>query len=73
MSERGKDFIAYSLVVDESTDMIDTAQPLIFIHDVDSNLRVTEKVLDMKLMCGTATEKNVFETACQSVADVKLP
>ncbi|GAA6217531.1 general transcription factor II-I repeat domain-containing protein 2-like, partial [Lates japonicus] len=50
LSERSKDFIAYSLAVDESTDMTDTAQLAIFIHGVDSNLRVTEEILDIKSM-----------------------
>ncbi|XP_072239317.1 general transcription factor II-I repeat domain-containing protein 2-like [Leuresthes tenuis] len=73
LSERSKDFIAYSLAVDESTDMTDTAQLAIFIRGVDSNLRVTEEVMDIKSMHGTTTGKDIFENVCQSVTDMKLP
>ena len=36
--EKGKDFIAYSLAVDESSDTTDTAKLSIFIRGVDSEL-----------------------------------
>uniref|UniRef100_A0A3B4AJP6 Uncharacterized protein n=1 Tax=Periophthalmus magnuspinnatus TaxID=409849 RepID=A0A3B4AJP6_9GOBI len=72
LSERSKDYIAYSLAVDESTDMTDTAQLAIFIHGVDSNLRATEEIMDIKLMHGT-TREDIFENVCQSVTDMKLP
>lgn len=39
--EKGKDFIAYSLAVDESTDISDIAQLSIFIRGVDSSLNAT--------------------------------
>ncbi|KAL7883514.1 hypothetical protein SRHO_G00011720 [Serrasalmus rhombeus] len=53
LSERSKDFTADSLAVDESPDTTDTAQLAIFIPGVDSNLRVTEEILDIKSMHGT--------------------
>lgn len=71
--ERGKNFVAYSLAVDESTDMTDTAQLAIFIRGVDSSLCVTEEILDIKSMHGTTTGKDIFENICQSVTDMKLP
>ncbi|XP_015743109.2 general transcription factor II-I repeat domain-containing protein 2A-like [Python bivittatus] len=73
LSERSKDFFAYSLAVDESTDMTDTAQLAIFICGVDSNLRVTEEIMDIKSMHGTTTGKDIFENVCQSITDMKLP
>ena len=42
--EKGKDFVAYSLAVDESSDTTDTAQLGIFIRGVDSSLNVTEEI-----------------------------
>ncbi|KAL7846649.1 hypothetical protein SRHO_G00216290 [Serrasalmus rhombeus] len=53
--------------------MTDTAQLAIFIRGVDSNLRVTEEILDIKSMHGTTTGKDIFENVCQSVTDMKLP
>lgn len=59
--------------MDESTDMTDTAQLAIFMRGVDSNLRITEEILDIKSMHGTTTGKDIFENVCQSVTDMKLP
>lgn len=41
---KGKDFIAYSLTVDESTDTSDIAQLSIFIRGVDTSLSITEEL-----------------------------
>ena len=68
LSERSRDFIAYSLAVDESTDMTGTAQLPIFIRVVDSNLRVREEIVNIKSMHGTTTGENV----CQSVTNMKV-
>ena len=38
LMERGKDVVAFSLAVDESTDASDTAQLSVFIRGVDSNM-----------------------------------
>lgn len=73
LSEKSRDFVAYSLAVDESTDMTDTAQLAIFLRGVDSNLHITEEILDIKSMHGTATGKDIFENVCQSITDMKLP
>lgn len=58
--------------MDESTDMTDTAQLPIFIRGVDSDLSITEEILDIKLMHGTTSGKDVFENVCQSVTKMKL-
>ena len=73
LSKRSRDFIAYCLDVDESTDMTDTAQLGIFIRRMDSNLRLTEEIVNIKLMHGTMTGEEVFENVCQNVIDMKLP
>lgn len=64
LCERSKDFIAHSLAVDESTDMMDIAQLTIFIRGVDSNVGVTEEILDIKSMHRTTTGKDIFENVC---------
>ena len=45
---KGKDSIAYSLAVDESSDTFDTAQLSIFIRGVDSTLCIIEERLGFK-------------------------
>lgn len=52
---KGKDFIAYSLAVDESTDTSDIAQLSIFFRGVDSSLSITEELLALRPMHGTTT------------------
>jgi hypothetical protein len=71
--EKGKDFVAFSLAIDESNDTTDTAQLAIFIRGVDSNLNVTEEILDMKSMHGTTTGKDIFDNVCQSLTNMNLP
>ncbi|KAL1268530.1 hypothetical protein QQF64_033893 [Cirrhinus molitorella] len=71
--EKGKNFIAYSLAVDESTDTTDTAQLAVFIRGVDSSLCVTEELLGIKSMHGTTTGKDIFEEVSKCVNDMKLP
>ncbi|XP_029656397.1 general transcription factor II-I repeat domain-containing protein 2A-like [Octopus sinensis] len=71
--EKGKDFVAHSLAVDETTDTIDAAQLAIFIHEVDCNLFIMEEILDIKSMHRTTTGKDLFEKKCQIATDMKPP
>jgi len=73
LMEKGKDFVAFSLAVDESSDTSDTAQLSIFIRGVDSNLCVTEELLGLKSMHGTTTGKEIFEEVSKCVTEMRLP
>ena len=73
LMEKGKDFIAYSLAVDESSDTSGTAQLSIFIRGVDSSLCATEEFLALKAMHGTTTRKEIFEEVSKCVTEMKLP
>lgn len=73
LMEKGKDFVSFSLAVDESTDASDTAQLSVFVRGVDSNLCVTEELLGFKSMHGTTTGKEIFEEVCICVTEIKLP
>lgn len=70
---KGKDFIAYSLAVDESSDTSDTAQLSIFIRGVDLSLCVTEELLGLRAMHGTTTGKDLFEEVSRCVKEIGLP
>ena len=70
---KGKDFIAYSLAVDESSDTSDTAQLSIFIRGVDSTLCVIDELLGFKSMRGTTTGKDLFEEVSKCVNEMGLP
>ena len=73
LMEKVKDFVSFSLAVDESTDASDTAQLSVFVRGVDSNLCVTEELLGFKPMHGTTTGKEIFEEVCKCVTEINLP
>lgn len=70
---KGKDFIAYSLAVDESTDTSDIAQLSIFIRGVDSSLSITEELLALRPMHGTTTGQDLYEEVSRCVNEMGLP
>lgn len=57
LMEKGKDFVAFTLAVDESSDTSDTAQLAVLIRGVDSSLCDMEELLGLKSMYGTTTGK----------------
>ncbi|KAI3353881.1 hypothetical protein L3Q82_005096 [Scortum barcoo] len=71
--KKGKDFIAYSLAVDESTDISDIAQLSVFIRGVDSSLNVTEELLALRTMHGTTTGHDLYEEVSKCVNEMELP
>ena len=56
-----KDFVAFSIALDESTDVKDTAYCAVFIRGVDENLNIIEELLDLLPMKGTTTGRDLFE------------
>lgn len=53
-------FIAFSLTVDESTDVLGAPQLAIFIRGVDENLSVTEELLDIFSIRKSTSGEDVF-------------
>lgn len=47
LNDACKSFIAFSVAIDESTDITDVAQLAIFIRGVDETLTVTEEFLEL--------------------------
>lgn len=68
LMEKGKDFIEYSVAVDESTDTTDTAQLAIFI----CSLCVIEERLGFKSLHTTTRAKGIFNEVSKCVIDMKL-
>ncbi|KAL4009366.1 hypothetical protein ACER0C_003218 [Sarotherodon galilaeus] len=71
--EKGKDFIAYSPAVDDSTDTTDIAQLSIFIRGVDSSLTETEEFLALRPMHGMTTGQDLYEEVSRCVNEMGLP
>ncbi|GAA6090000.1 general transcription factor II-I repeat domain-containing protein 2A-like [Tachysurus ichikawai] len=53
-------FLAFSVAIDESTDITDVAQLAIFIRAVDETLTVTEEFLELVTMTDTTTAEDIF-------------
>ncbi|GBP09324.1 General transcription factor II-I repeat domain-containing protein 2A [Eumeta japonica] len=53
-------FESFSIALDESTDLSDTAQLAIFIRGVDKEFTVTEELLALQPLKGTTTGEDIF-------------
>ena len=60
--EARKLFERYSLALDESTDIYDTAQLLVFIRGIDENFEITEELLSLEHLKDTTTGQDLFES-----------
>lgn len=65
-------FVYFSLAIDESTDVTDTAQLAIFIRGVDEELNVEEYLLDLVPIQGNATGEEIFNSFRMSVESHNL-
>ncbi|XP_036743272.2 general transcription factor II-I repeat domain-containing protein 2B isoform X2 [Manis pentadactyla] len=60
LREKIRSFVAYSIAIDEITDINNTTQLAIFIRGVDENFDVSEELLDTVPMTGTKSGNEVF-------------
>lgn len=56
-----------SLAMDESNDVCDIAQFLIFIRDIDHNFVITEELAAVHSLKGTTKSEDLFQKVCDSV------
>ena len=68
-----KDFEAFSIALDESTDVSDSAQCAVFIRGVDSSLNLTEEFLDLIPLKGTTTGSDIFQALEKCIEKYGLP
>ena len=66
-------FQLFSLALDESTDVDDTAQLLIFVQGISENFEITEELLSMESMKDTTTEGDIFECVGNAFRTMDLP
>jgi len=60
LKEKCATFVKFSIALDESTDVVDTAQLAIFIRGVDKDLKVTEEFLDIVPLHETTKGEDIF-------------
>jgi hypothetical protein len=66
---KAREFCYYSLAMDESTDINDTAQLLIFIRGIDDNFEITEELAGMCSMHGRTTGKDIADEVKRCVTE----
>lgn len=71
--QMAKDFEVFSIALDESTDVSDTAQCAVFIRGVDCNLNITEELLDLMPLKGTTTGRDIFQGLEECIEKAALP
>lgn len=60
LNDKAQSFTYFSLAMDESTDVSDTAQLLIFVRGIDENFTVSEELLKMCSIEETTKGKDLF-------------
>lgn len=73
LCEKGKAFSAYSVALDESTDLVDSAQLAIFVRGVNDTFDVTEELLSLNTMCGRTTANEIFRQLSDAIDRAGLP
>jgi len=68
LKDTSKQFLWYSLALDESTDVQDTAQLLVFIRGTDANFELNEEILCVDSLKNTTTGKDVFHAVENCIA-----
>uniref|UniRef100_A0A3B4V0U4 Uncharacterized protein n=1 Tax=Seriola dumerili TaxID=41447 RepID=A0A3B4V0U4_SERDU len=72
LQQKTKEFDFFSLALDESTDVQDTAQLLIFIRGVSANFEMCEELAALKSLKGTTTGEDIFCQVCQTMEELDL-
>ena len=68
LKDTSKQFLWYSLALDENNDVQDTAQLLVFIRGMDANFQLTEKLLSVESLKDTTTGKDLFHAVENCIA-----
>ncbi|XP_053878485.1 general transcription factor II-I repeat domain-containing protein 2A-like [Malaclemys terrapin pileata] len=73
LNKKAQGFTLFSLALDDSTDIKDTAQLLIFVRGIDDKLEITEEFLSMESMKGTTKGSDLYESVYGCLEHLKLP
>lgn len=72
LKQKVSKFQWFSLTIDESTDITDTAQLLIFIRGVNSEFEITEELLSMRSLHDRTTGEDIFKEVEISMKNFNL-
>ncbi|KAK2833783.1 hypothetical protein Q5P01_017672 [Channa striata] len=71
LCEKAKCFSVYSVALDETTDITDTAQLAIYVRGVDDNFEVMEELLTVLPMHGQTTAQEIFHQLCDAIGNAR--
>lgn len=75
LRDKIQDFKYFSLAFDESTDISDSAQLVVFVRGVNESFEVTEEMLNLISLKGTTTGKDIFHAVenclCENNLDLE--
>ena len=72
LKDKVKGFEFFSIALDESTDVSDTSQLLLFIRGININFDITEELASVHSMHGTTTGLDIFTEVEKSVSEYNL-
>lgn len=72
MKEKARVFECFALAMDESNDMQDTTQLLIFIQGINSFFEVSEELAALQSLTDTTTGEDIFSQVCQKMEEFDL-
>ncbi|XP_058846468.1 general transcription factor II-I repeat domain-containing protein 2A-like [Acipenser ruthenus] len=73
LNRKAQCFTLFSLALDDSTDIKDTAQLLIFVRGINNKFEITEEFLSMESMKGTTKGLDLYERVSGCLERLKLP
>ncbi|CAH1987888.1 unnamed protein product, partial [Acanthoscelides obtectus] len=73
LREKCAHFVQYSIALDESKDISDTAQLAVFVRGVETDFTITEELLDVIPLKDTTTGEDMFGAVEDTMNDMGLP
>ena len=70
--DKATKFECYSFALDESTDVSDTSQLLLFVRGIDVNFEITEELMSVHSTHGTTTGLEIFAQVKKSESEYNL-
>uniref|UniRef100_A0A3P9LAR0 SPIN-DOC-like zinc-finger domain-containing protein n=1 Tax=Oryzias latipes TaxID=8090 RepID=A0A3P9LAR0_ORYLA len=60
LTVKSRDFVAFSLACDESTDISDSAQLLVFVRGINADMEITQELAGLETLRGTTKGEDLF-------------